>query len=617
MKIEKFGKETEEMLLDSLIKTFEIADDVALVFPIMPKNISSILKKKKEREETEGVPSTYNYVSQLKKGTRDIEPPDFFIKKSAVWCPNCCKTGELMVVDSLMPINMYTRFHIENGFQRNHIPSACPKCGAKTALIAPQAIQSEYQIGGFNNAETAFLNGHNMYYNIKGNFEPMEKAEILFVRESFEHNGIEGARVKLKFVYDEEKDEARLMTKITSVFDFNPDGEQNSYRKLKSGWKEYDLLITFGINGKILGKDIDVLFYGYRDAIDFIVTNTDFAKRTGLDTLFTFFSKKDDNVKLNVFFLFYLYLMKEFPVIELLIKAGNNSFVNSLVQSFLKEGQCKKHLWKKKIDEYEKLINQTTKASKALSLPEYIWDFLDKKQADVSEYVSWTNIFERTHISKEGFETFVKSEFYMLINFYEQLDRLPEILKYGYTLPQVGKYYREQKKRNPDMIITGFMSMFGDFLNMAEQLEMEVSKYPSNIKEAHDEVTAAFSAKQNEEQDAKLAAIADLYSGYKTTSKYLDVIVPRSTNEFVQEGINNHNCVAGYATRVVNGDCRIFFIRKIDERNKSYITAQCLPGGRLGQIFYRNNTSVLDKTERAYAAAFCKFIGSRKWEPDN
>lgn len=617
MKIEKFGKETEEMLIDSLIKTFGVVDDAALVFPIMPDDISSILKKKKERERNERVTLSYDYISGLKKGTRDVDPPDFFIKKSAVWCPNCCKTGELMVVDSVMPINRYTRISIENGFQSNHIPSSCPKCGAKAALIAPQAVQSEYQLGGFENAEREFLNGRNMYYNIKGNFEPMEKSEILFVRESFEHSGIEGARVKLKFQYDEEKNEAKLTTKITSVFDFDPNGEQNSYRKLKDGWKEYDLLTTFGINGKVAGKDIDVLFYGYRDAIDFIVTNTDFSKRTGLDALFTFFNKKEENVKLNLFFLFYLYLMKEFPVIELLIKTGNNSFVNNLVQSFLQEGQLKKYLWKKKIDEYEKLINQTTKASRALSLPEYIWSFLDKKQANVSEYVSWTNIFERTKISKESFEIFVKSEFYMLVNFYEQLDRLPEILKYGYTLPQVGKYYREQKKRIPDMTIRGFLSMFGDFLNMAEQLGMEVPKYPGNIKESHDEVTAAFSAKQNEEQDAKLAAIADLYSGYKTTSKYLDIVVPRSTNDFVQEGINNHNCVAGYATRVMNGECRIFFIRKIDEINKSYITAQCLPGGRLGQIFYRNNTSVLDKTERAYAAAFCKFIGARKWKPEN
>ena len=152
-----------------------------------------------------------------------------------------------------------------------------------------------------------------------------------------------------------------------------------------------------------------------------------------------------------------------------------------------------------------------------------------------------------------------------------------------------------------------------DYLQTCELMNVEHDKFPQDINKAHDDIMKAYSAVKNQFTDKKLKSIADKYGDYKTTSKYYDIVMPKCINDFVKEGNDMHNCVGGYAQQVENGRCRIFFIRKIDDIDKSYITAECTKNG-LGQLFYRNNTAVQDYNEREYAKAFCKYILSKGWE---
>lgn len=59
-------------------------------------------------------------------------------------------------------------------------------------------------------------------------------------------------------------------------------------------------------------------------------------------------------------------------------------------------------------------------------------------------------------------------------------------------------------------------------------------------------------------------------------------ILPTTNQELVKEGNNMHHCVGSYGQNVANNDCYIVFIRKKDNLNKCYITAQVFPNGKIG-----------------------------------
>lgn len=52
------------------------------------------------------------------------------------------------------------------------------------------------------------------------------------------------------------------------------------------------------------------------------------------------------------------------------------------------------------------------------------------------------------------------------------------------------------------------------------------------------------------------------------------VVIPKSVEDFKNEGDNNSNCVAGYAERHADGQTIVVFIRKKSNPEKSYITCQ-------------------------------------------
>ena len=54
-----------------------------------------------------------------------------------------------------------------------------------------------------------------------------------------------------------------------------------------------------------------------------------------------------------------------------------------------------------------------------------------------------------------------------------------------------------------------------------------------------------------------------------------------------------HNCVGSYVDRVSNGHSLVFFIRKKDEPDASFVTAE-YRGHNITQLYYKNNRRVSD-----------------------
>lgn len=423
-----------------------------------------------------------------------------------------------------------------------------------------------------------------------------------------------------------ENDAIALKTKYDCFTEVIPGEKVVAYKYTKArGKEEISLFDAFHITSDNILVDENVYFEGAYSMIDFVFNNLEFSKRTGLDKLILNYKGA---IPENSLFLLYLYLLSEYPVIEFLVKQGYYHLIFSMMESIC--NSYKGTSIQDKVNNLSYLLNQTTKGSNSLTIPSHIAEYCQKKGSDINEYKMWASIHELEPLSPERFNEFISSEEFQYLNYYHAMETLPNIMKYGYTLRKTVKYIMKQfsmyyygnmflsttseAARKLCHPIGGIANLWKDYLEMCELLDVEAAKFPKNIKSVHDDMMTARLARENAVIDKKIDAIASQYDNYKTTSKYLDIIVPRCTKDFIDEGVAQHNCVAGYSQRVADGRCRIFFIRRKEAPDQSYITAECTKSG-LGQLFYRNNQPVEDYTEKEYAKAFCKFILSKPWEP--
>ena len=82
------------------------------------------------------------------------------------------------------------------------------------------------------------------------------------------------------------------------------------------------------------------------------------------------------------------------------------------------------------------------------------------------------------------------------------------------------------------------------------------------------------------------------------------------------EGRNNHNCVASYAELHAKGKNTIVFIRKKDEPEKSYITAEIDDGLNVVQAYYSYNRRII-KEDRAFIDQWIKEVKQRKHDNES
>lgn len=127
--------------------------------------------------------------------------------------------------------------------------------------------------------------------------------------------------------------------------------------------------------------------------------------------------------------------------------------------------------------------------------------------------------------------------------------------------------------------------------------------YPKDLTEAHDKASGEYTRKFEEERKQKYA---------KANAKYEKEILPeierfaykddmfsirplRSHEDFVIEGTNNHNCVATYWNKAVEGRARIFVLRRCEAPNISYVTLELSPDNRVVQCYETGNRIPCEK----------------------
>lgn len=388
-----------------------------------------------------------------------------------------------------------------------------------------------------------------------------------------------------------------------------------TYRVNKTKLTECDPFDGFNINKDTVNDDSNrrIYFENAVNPLEFLINNEDFAKKSGVLDAY----KYNDKVRpINSFFLNYMCLIMSYPVIELLIKMGHYRMYNSIMESIY-NSYSKKEI-SDKIKRLNKLLNDTTKGSLALRIPQYIGDYLKTTSASLNEFLMWSDIYEFEQLSKENFYEVINSYEYLYCKNTYPLNNISNVLKYGYKFNQLLKYIVKQ-----DMIInkethrTDVINIMFDYLEMCELLEIKPDKYPKDIVTVHNRCQKLISDNHISLYDKKIAEIGKTVE--EAIYKYVDedklskmhkeyvIILPKSSKDFIEEGQMQHNCVASYANRVYNNKCIIFFVRKKSDPTQSFITAECSEKGILQQCMYKNNKRVDDDD----LINFCKVTCNR------
>ena len=414
-------------------------------------------------------------------------------------------------------------------------------------------------------------------------------------------------------------------------------------RKLvRKEWKDVPPTDMFKVNSQNkTGWNFDISYLKddkFLSFFDSLLENSGFYEKIGYTR---FLRNCSIRIDAEMLFIWFLIIMYEYPALEILLKAGHDTLVDDIIKDILDSGKRQEILYK--VRELEELVNPySTKESDALRLPSYILSYLKNNNSNIKDYLFWRDVYELENMSLEQFQQVVNScEFIyyksaILMSMYDEKAalydaKLQEIIKYdGYTLMKTIKYIQKQAKMAHDMNRTYRMAFchvlktitdnLVDTLKMAEELDIEVEKYPGDILQIHNELFPIYQKEGNERDNSKMAEFAesceDAVKNVKS-DKFICVF-PKSNQDFIQEGINQHNCVASYFRRVMNGECVVFFIRKKAEPDTSFITAETAKIG-LRQVMLSNNRRIAydtdeykfaKKIEAAINAAYC--CGNKK-----
>jgi hypothetical protein len=121
--------------------------------------------------------------------------------------------------------------------------------------------------------------------------------------------------------------------------------------------------------------------------------------------------------------------------------------------------------------------------------------------------------------------------------------------------------------------------LYRDYLNMQIGMYGNVKeKYPKYLKTEHDIIGLKFSTYKKHKQDLVLFNFAKSHKVLEYQDKNYCIIVPQTSTDIVDEGINQSHCVASYVDRIANGETLIIFMRNTNEPDKSLVTVEVQKG---------------------------------------
>ena len=499
-----------------------------------------------------------------------------------------------------------------NGKPQLRTPSKkkCVYCGREINTYKDFLVTKEFK-KLYDRGQTKFLRGQSIYVE-----RSKENPENILIKV-----------ISTEFSYVSDNDEKDFKITATPEVKFAleviPGVSVKGYKILKKTVQEIPAFEALNINSKSINSKNGrkFIFEDADDCFDFIRKNKVFAQRTGLLEALKLRPSTMARLAIEPYMLLHLCMISQYPALELLIKMGYSKLYFDLIGRFI-AAESKTELIEE-VKHVEKIFTTFSKGSMALRFPNYIGDYLKLKAAPPNEYLIWCDIYEQQQLTKEQFTKYINSSDFIFINMQGLLHFLPQIMCYGYSIEQLSKYVYKQSlyftRIDMPARCQDVLQNLLDYLSICDLIGITPNKFPMDVVKAHNEVMKLQKSgviKDYESIASKIAKqtqnLLDNFVDEENLTKMQEIYeikVPESAKDFIEEGIMQNSCVGHYVKKVADFERIVFFVRKKETPDKSFITAEYVCDTKeLGQCMYANNRPVEDADLLNFCIVTCNRI---------
>lgn len=178
-----------------------------------------------------------------------------------------------------------------------------------------------------------------------------------------------------------------------------------------------------------------------------------------------------------------------------------------------------------------------------------------------------------------------------ILKFFSNYD-LYELKTYNIDLRKLKKFTNLEQ--------TNFRE-YVDYLNMSRELgyDMKSKKilYPDNIEEAHYKVQKLYKVNKDKKIDRKIAKISKKLSANIYQNKEYIIFPAKSIDSLINESYQQNNCVQSYAERYAERKCDIYFMRLLNNQDKSLVTVE-VRDNKVVQQRIKNNGATTEEQQQ-------------------
>lgn len=240
-----------------------------------------------------------------------------------------------------------------------------------------------------------------------------------------------------------------------------------------------------------------------------------------------------------------------------------------------------------KLNQYVKYPNETT-PSKKIGVSKYVLKLIKKygdntskidaimflsNELNANEIIQFVDNF----VSKEDSWLFI-SNAREAISLYKRANiSFAKLSNYLYKeLPLNQFLYYKSDENMFDSPIDN-CSILYDCYRMANSLNINFEKYPKHLEQYHKTLIYEFNLHREECENECLLEVSNQFENLIMQDDKFALIIPKTKKELFKEGKRMHHCVGTYVESMANGRSIIFFLRKQNDIDNSYVTIEYSP----------------------------------------
>lgn len=117
-----------------------------------------------------------------------------------------------------------------------------------------------------------------------------------------------------------------------------------------------------------------------------------------------------------------------------------------------------------------------------------------------------------------------------------------------------------------------------DYIRLCKKLNYDLKnkniKYPKNIRQAHDKAFELYEVKKDKMINKKITKRYNELLINSFQNKEYVIFPAKNISNLIDESNQQGNCVKDYGERIANGECDIYFMRLVSNKDKSLVTIE-------------------------------------------